>query len=72
MPLSDNNVIVPVVLPREFVSQLDTMRSPTLRSRSAVVRRIVEEALGRSFSLPDRSANRPEVVLTDQPADITA
>ncbi len=68
MPLSDNNVIVPVVLPREFVSQLDTMKSPTLRSRSAVVRRIVEEALGRAFSLPDRSVNRPEVVLTDEAA----
>jgi metal-responsive CopG/Arc/MetJ family transcriptional regulator len=66
MPLSSENVIVPVVLPREFVAELDKLRSPNLRSRSAVVRRIVEEALGYSFSLPASSVDRTESAQADQ------
>lgn len=59
MPLGDESVLVPVILPREYLPLLDARRSPTLRSRSAVVRRIVEAALAGSFLLPTCSVDDP-------------
>lgn len=73
MPLGNDSVIVQVVIPREYMERLDKMQSPALRSRSAVIRRIIEEAIGHSFSLPVRSVDGPDTTQAEQPAkDIAA
>lgn len=66
MPLGDESVLVPVVLPREYLPLLDARRSPTLRSRSAVIRRIIETALAGSFLLPVCSVDSTNGLASDQ------
>lgn len=68
MPLGEDSVIVQVVLPKEYIAQLDGMQSPTLRSRSAVIRRIVEATIEGTFSLPLRSVGKTTVAPCDQEA----
>jgi metal-responsive CopG/Arc/MetJ family transcriptional regulator len=68
MAVSEDSIIIHVALPREFVEQLDRMKSPTVRSRAGVVKRIVENALGYSFVLPVRSASKTEAASAEQAA----
>ena len=71
MPISEHSVRILVVVPKEYAQEIDRMIGPGRRSRSAVVRLLVEAALGRSFSLPVRSADRTDGAC-QEPADIAA
>lgn len=74
MALADDMEIVKVILPKDYVRRIDLLIAPGQRSRSAVIRRMVEEALDIDFFVPKRSAettieaseNHPE------PADVSA
>ena len=69
MALADDMEIVQVILPKSFLPKIDALRGPSQRSRSAVVRRMVEQALGIDFFSPQWSVREPDMTQTDQTAE---
>lgn len=69
MALADDMEIVQVILPKSFLPKIDALRGPSQRSRSAVIRRMVEQALGIDFFSPQWAAHETEIAQTDQTAE---
>lgn len=58
---------VQVKLPEETIKQIDELRGQEMGwAQSAVVRRLIDEALARRFSLPQRSVNKTASAPADQ------
>lgn len=66
MALADDMVIVKVIVPKSYIPRIDKLCGPGQRSRSAVVRRMVEKMLGIDFFSPDWSACEPEESTANQ------
>ncbi len=69
MALPDDMEIVKVILPKAYLPKIDALCRPGQRSRSAVIRRMVEVALDIDFFMPDRSADGSIDAIPEQPAD---
>jgi Arc/MetJ-type ribon-helix-helix transcriptional regulator len=67
MALADDMEIVKVILPKSYLPKIDALCGPGQRSRSAVIRRMVEKALAIDFFTPDWSVDEPQSVNSDQP-----
>lgn len=68
MALADDMEIVKVILPKSFIPKIDALCGPSQRSRSAVIRRMVEQALGINFFSPQWSVDETDMTQTDQKA----
>lgn len=68
MALPNDMEIVKVILPKSYLPKIDALIAAGQRSRSAIIRRMVERALGIDFLMPHCSANRTEEVPADQTA----
>lgn len=68
MALADDMEIVKVILPKSYAPKIDALIGPGQRSRSAVIRRMVERALGIDFLLPQWSVDEPQKATEDQAA----
>lgn len=66
MALADDMEIVKVILPKSYLPKIDALCGPGQRSRSAVIRRMVEKALAIDLFTPDWSVDEPKSVLPDQ------
>lgn len=66
MAIADDMEIVKVILPKSYGPKIDALIGPGQRSRSAVIRRMVERALGIDFLLPKWSVNEPQSAPVDQ------
>jgi len=67
MALPDDMVVVQVCIPKDMVEQIDQLKAPGRRTRSAVGRWLLENALrGGAFFVPARSVDRPNITHTDQ------
>lgn len=71
MALADDMDIVKVILPKSYLPKIDALCGPGQRSRSAVIRRMVEKTLGIGFFSPNWSADEPQTTQEEQ-ADIAA
>lgn len=68
MALADDMEIVKVILPKSFLPKIDALCGPGQRSRSAVIRRMVEQALDIDFFSPEWSVHGPKEAKEDRPA----
>lgn len=66
MALPDDMEIVKVILPKSWLPKVDALMAPGSRSRSAVVRNMVQRALGLDFFTPECSANGSDGVSKEQ------
>jgi len=69
MALADDMEIVKVILPKSYLPKIDALCGPGQRSRSAVIRRMVEEALAINFFVPNWSAETTDAASEHQPAE---
>jgi hypothetical protein len=67
MALPDDMEIVKVILPKSYLSKIDALVAPGQRSRSAVIRRMVERMLNIDFFTPQCSVNEPPSSIVDHP-----
>lgn len=66
MALPDDMEIVKVILPKSWLPKVDALMVPGTRSRSAVIRAMVQRGLGLSFFTPDCSVDGSEVAPKEQ------
>jgi Arc/MetJ-type ribon-helix-helix transcriptional regulator len=69
MALPDDMEIVKVILPKSYLPKIDALVAPGQRSRSAVIRRMVERMLNIDFFTPQCSVDRPAYSAEDHPAE---
>lgn len=69
MAIADDMDIVKVILPKSYLSRIDALCGPGQRSRSAVIRRMVEHALEIDFFSPQWSVDETIQIDADQPTD---
>lgn len=72
MALADDMDIVKVILPKSYLPRIDALCGPGQRSRSAVIRRMVEHALDINFFSPEWSVHEPVEAKKDQIVDVPA
>lgn len=71
MALPDDMEIVKVILPKSWLPKVDALMAPGSRSRSAVIRNMVQRGLGLDFFTPECSVDGSEIV-SREPADLAA
>ena len=69
MALPPDMEIVKVILPKTYLPKIDALIAAGQRSRSAVIRRMVEEVLDINFFAPDRSVNGSNISNAEHPAE---
>lgn len=72
MALPDDMEIVKVILPKKYLPKIDALVAPGQRSRSAVIRRMVERMLGIDFFVPECSVDGPSKANENHPAPAEA
>lgn len=68
MALPDDMEIVKVILPKSYIPKIDALMIPGRRSRSAVIRTMVERALVDAFFVSNCSVDGSKILEAEQAA----